>query len=122
MRITKKNIQNKKLPHELFLTARKETKIRSAFAMNMWTDIKLSKAQLYKMMIQSGGFLRGILGSLGNLGKAAITNLAVSLAKDVLPGLGSNMDSNTTSNKLRRKVNGKGAVKVGKGFTFFDFK
>ena len=90
--------------------------------MNMWTDIKLSKAQLYKMMIQSGGFLRGILGSLGNLGKAAIANLAASLAKDVLPGLGSNMDSNTTSNKLRRKVNGKGAVKVGKGITFFDFK
>ena len=34
----------------------------------MLTDIKLSKAQLSKM-IQLGGFLHGILGSLGNIGK-----------------------------------------------------
>ena len=44
------------LPHELLLTTRKKTKIRNAFNNNMPTDIKLSKAQITKI-IQSGGFL-----------------------------------------------------------------
>ena len=35
LRITKKNFQDEKLPHELFIT------IRNAFANNMSTDIKL---------------------------------------------------------------------------------
>ena len=37
--ITKKNFQEEKLPHELFLTARQKTKIRNAFA-----NLKLSNA------------------------------------------------------------------------------
>ena len=49
----------------------------------MSIDIKLSNAQLSKL-IQVGEFLRGMLGSLGNLGKAAIKDLGVPLAKDVL--------------------------------------
>ena len=44
------------LPHELLLTTRRTTKLRNAIANNMSTDIKLSKAQIYKI-IQSGGFL-----------------------------------------------------------------
>ena len=45
LRINKKNFQDKELPHELFLTTRQMTNIRNAFANNMSTDIKLSKAQ-----------------------------------------------------------------------------
>ena len=43
------------LPHELFLRTRQKTKIRNAFNNNLSTDIKLSKAQINKI-IQSGGF------------------------------------------------------------------
>ena len=53
----------------------------------MPTDIKLSKAQISKI-IQSGGFLWGMLGSLGKaLGKEILT-------KDILPGLVSSLASN----------------------------
>ena len=43
LRITKKNFQNEKSPHEIFLPKRQRNKIRNAFAKNMSTHIKLSK-------------------------------------------------------------------------------
>ena len=43
LRVNKKNFQNEELPHELFLTTRQRTKIRTAFANNMSPDKKLSK-------------------------------------------------------------------------------
>ena len=56
---------------ELLLITRQTTKIRNGFANNMSTNIKLSKAQLSKI-IQS----TGILGSwLCNLGKKTLTNM-----------------------------------------------
>ena len=42
---------------------RKKTKIRNAFANNMPTNTKLSKAQLPKIF-QSGGFLGKTLGNM----------------------------------------------------------
>ena len=81
----------------------------------MSTDIKLSKAKISKM-IQSGGFLHNILG---NLGKKVITDLAIVLARDNLPGLVSNLASNATINLKKKKTIGKGAVRGGKGFTLF---
>ena len=53
------------------------TKIKNALAKNMPTDIKLSKAQISKI-IQSGGSFGS---SFGNLGKKALTNVAISLAR-----------------------------------------
>ena len=47
LRLNKKNLEDEELPHEFFLTTRQTrqaTKIRNAFANNMSTDIKLSKA------------------------------------------------------------------------------
>ena len=41
------------LPHECLLTTRQKTKLRNAFNNNTSTDIKLSKAQISKI-IQSG--------------------------------------------------------------------
>ena len=49
----------------------------------MSTDIRLRKAQISKI-IQSGGFLGK---TLGKLGKKVLLDLAVCLAKDVLPKL-----------------------------------
>ena len=51
------------LPHELFLTTRQTTRLRNAIENNMSTDIKLSNAQISKI-IQSGGFLGKLLGPL----------------------------------------------------------
>ena len=77
------------MPHELFLTTRQTTKIRNAFA-NMSTYIKLSKAQISKI-IQSGASFGSVLG---NLGKKALTKIVIPLARDNLPGLVSNLTSN----------------------------
>ena len=49
--------------HKLLLTNRQVANLRKAFAKHTSTDIKLSKTQLSKM-IQSGGFLGRLLGSL----------------------------------------------------------
>ena len=50
LRVNKKNFQDKELPPELFLTTRQTTKIRNVFANNISTDIKLSKAQISKII------------------------------------------------------------------------
>ena len=80
----------------------------------MSRDIKLSKAQISKI-IQSGGSFNSLLG---NLGTKVITDLAIPLARNNLPGLVSNLASNAI-NKFERKINGKGAVRAGKEFTLF---
>ena len=53
-----------------------------------------------------------------NLGKKALKNIAIPLARDNLPGLVINLNSNPI-NKFERKISGKGAVRGGKGFTLF---
>ena len=50
-RITKKNFQDEELANELFLTIRETNKIRNAFLNNMSSFIKLSKAQISKMVM-----------------------------------------------------------------------
>ena len=51
------------LPHELLLTTRKKIALRKAFSNNISTDLKLSRAQISKI-IQSGGFLGYLLSKL----------------------------------------------------------
>ena len=63
LRISLKMFNGNNLLHELLLTTRQKTKIRNAFNNNTSTDIKLSKAQINKI-IQSGGFLGKLLGPL----------------------------------------------------------
>ena len=48
------------LTHELLIKARQKAKLRNAFNKNMSTDLKLSKAQISKI-IQSGGLFRVII-------------------------------------------------------------
>ena len=102
------------MPHELFLTTRQTTKIRNAFANNISTDIKLSKAQISKI-IQSGG---AVGYWLGNLEKQALTNIVIPLARDNLPELVSNLTSNAI-NKFERNISRKRAVIARIGFTLF---
>ena len=63
LRMSARMFNGKNLPHELLLTTRQTTKLRNAIENNMATDIKLSKAQISKI-IQSGGILGKLLGPL----------------------------------------------------------
>ena len=63
LRISLKMLNWNDLPHELLLTTRQKTKLRNTFNNNMSTDLKLSKAQISKI-IQSGGFLGSLLSKL----------------------------------------------------------
>ena len=56
VRLGIKNFNKNERPHELLLTTRQNTKLRNAINNNLVTDIKLSKAQI-KKLIQSGRFL-----------------------------------------------------------------
>ena len=67
------------LTHELLLMTRQKTKIRNAFNNNMSTDLKISKAQINKI-IQSGEFLGSLLSKLAG----SLMKVAIPLAKNVL--------------------------------------
>ena len=71
------------LRHELLLTTKQKTKLRNAFNNNMSADIKLSKAQISKI-IQSGGFSGSLLSKL----EGPLMKVAVPSAKTVLAPLG----------------------------------
>ena len=80
----------------------------------MSTDIKLSKAQISKI-IQSGG---SFASWLANSGKNALTNVAIPLATDNLSGLVRNLNSSAID-KFDRKISGIGGVRAGKAFILF---
>ena len=63
----------------LLLTTRQNTKLRNAINNNLTTDIKLSKAQI-KKIIQSGVFLGKLLSKLAG----PLIKVALPLAKNVL--------------------------------------
>ena len=72
LRKSLKTIDGNDLPHVLSLTKRQKAKLKNAFNNNMLTDLKLSKAQISKI-IQYGGFLGSLLSKLaGTLMKVAI--------------------------------------------------
>ena len=52
------------------------------------------------------------------MGRKALTNIAIPLARDNLSGLASNLNLSPI-NKFDRKISGKGAVRPGKAFTLF---
>ena len=79
LRTSFKMFNGKDLPHEWLLTMRWKTKLRNAFNNNLSTDLKLSKAQISKI-IQSGGFLGSLLSKLAG----PLIKVAIPLAKNVL--------------------------------------
>ena len=85
LRMSLKMFDGDNLPHELLLTTRQKTKLRNAFNNNMWTDIKLSKVQISKIIIiQSGRILGSLLSKLA----CPLMKVAASLAKNILAPLG----------------------------------
>ena len=50
LKLNQKNFEDEELPHELVLAKIQTTRIRNAFANNISTDIKLSKAQISKII------------------------------------------------------------------------
>ena len=79
MRMSFKMSDRNDLRHELLLTTRQKTKLRNAFNNNMSTDLKLSKAQISKI-IHCGGLLSKLAGPQ--------MKVAVPMAKNILAPLG----------------------------------
>ena len=93
------------LPHELLLRTRQETKLRNAFNNNMSTDIKLSKAQISKI-IQSGGFSGSLLSKLAG----PLMKVAVTLAKNILAPLGIAAAASAIDAGIQKKIHGSGST------------
>ena len=74
-------------PHELLLTNRQVANLRRAFSNYLSTDVKLSQAQLSKMIL-SGEFLGWLLGPLLKTGLPLMKNVIKPWVKSVLIPLG----------------------------------
>ena len=105
LRISVKMFDGNNLPHELLLTTRQKAKLRNAFNNNMSTDIKLSKAQISKI-IQSGGCLGSLLSKLAR----PLMKVAVPLAKNILVPLGITAAAPAIDAGIQKKTHGSGTT------------
>ena len=103
LRLGIKNFNKDKRPHELLLTTRQNTKLRNAINNNLTTDIKLSKAQI-KKLIQSGGFLGKLLSKLAG----PLMKVAMPLTKNVLAPLGLTAAMSAIDGGIQKKIHGSG--------------
>ena len=101
LRIGIKNLNKEDLPHELLLTTRQNTKLINAISNNIATDLKLSKAQI-KKIIQSGGFLGKLLSKLAG----PLMKVAMPLAKNVLAPLGLTAAMSAIDGVIQKKMRG----------------
>ena len=95
------------LPHKLFLTQRQITKLRNNIENNLQTDIKLSKAQI-KKIIMSGGALGSILGKLAG----PLLKIATPLATKFLPVLGLSAAMSGIDGAIPKRIHGGGTTLV----------
>ena len=93
------------LPHDLLLT-RQKTKLRNAFNNNMSTDLKLSKAQISKML-QSDGFLWSLLIRIAS----PLMKVAIPLPKSVLSPLWIKAAASMIDAGIQKKIHGSGTKK-----------
>ena len=100
-----KMLDRNDLSHELLLTTRQKIKPRNALNNNMSSDIKLSKAQVSKI-IQSGGFLGSLLSKLAEL----LMKVAVPLAKYILAPLGIKAAASASDAGIQKKIHSSGAA------------
>ena len=98
MRTNFKMFDGNDSPHELLLTTRQKTKLRNAFNNNISTDLRLSKAQISKI-IQS----RGFLGSLLNKLAGPLMKVAVPFAKNILAPLGITAAASALNGGIQKK-------------------
>ena len=103
LRLGIKNFNKNKRPHELLLTTRQNTKLRNAINNNSATDIKLSKAQI-KKLVQSGEFLGKLLSKLAG----PLMKVAMPLAQNVLAPLGLTVAMSAIDGGIQKKINSSG--------------
>ena len=103
LRLGIRNFNKDEHLHELLLTARQNTKLTNALNNNSATDIKLSKAQI-KKIIQSGGFLGKLLSKLAG----PLMKVALPLAKNVLAPLGLTAAMSVIDGSIQKKIHGSG--------------
>ena len=103
LRLGIKNFNKDELPHELLLTTGQNTKLRNAINYNLATDIKLSKAQI-KKLIQSGGFLGKLLSKLAG----PLMKVALPLAKNVLAPLSLAAAMSAIDGSIQKRIHGSG--------------
>ena len=103
LRLGIKNLNKDELPHKLLLTTRQYTKLRNAINNNLATDIKLSKAQI-KKLIQLGGFLGKLLSKLAG----PLMKVVMPLAKNVLAPLGLTAAMSAIDGSIQKKIHGSG--------------
>ena len=103
LRLGIKKFNKVELPHELSLTTRQNTKLRNAINDNLATDIKLSQAQI-KKLIKSGGFLGKLLSKLAG----PLMKVAMPLAKNVLAPLGLTAAMSVIDGSIQKKIHGSG--------------
>ena len=106
LRLGIRNFNKDEDPHELLLTTRQNTKLRNALNNNSATDMKLSKAQI-KKIIQSGGFLGNLLNKLSG----PLMKVALPLAKNVLAPLGLTAAMPAIDGSIQKTIHGSGATK-----------
>ena len=104
-RINVKMFNGKNLPHELIPTRRQATKLRSAIENNISTDIKLSKAQISKI-IQSGGFLGSLLRKLAG----PLKKVAVPFTERNLAPLGITAADSAIDGAIQKKIHDSGTT------------
>ena len=105
LRMSLKMFHGNDLPHEFLLTTRQKTKLRNAFNNNKSIDLKLSKAQIFKI-IQSGEFLGSLLSKLAGL----LMKVAIPLAKNVLAPLGITAVASAIDAGIQKKMHGSGTT------------
>ena len=103
LRLDIRNFNKNEHPHELLLATRQNTKLRNALNNNSATDIKLSKAQI-KKIIQSGGFLGKLFSKLAD----PLMKVAMPLAKNVFAPLGLTAARPTIDGSIQKKIHGSG--------------
>ena len=110
LRLGIKNFNKDETPHELLLTTRQSTKLRNAINNNSAIDIRLSKAQI-KRLIQSGGFLGKLLSKLSG----PLMKVAMPLAKNVLAPLGLTAAMSAIDGSIQKKIHGSGTKLIIEG-------
>ena len=105
LRISLKMFNRNDLPHDLLLTTRQKAKLRDALNNNISTDLKLSKAQIFKI-IQSRGFLGSLLSKLAG----QLMKVAIPLAKNVLAPLGITTAASGTNAGIQKNIHGSGTT------------
>ena len=101
IRLGNKNFNKNQLIHELHLTERQMKKLIDKIENNMSTDIKLSKAQINKIIKEGGNLGRLLTSFLPKLIKSAI-----SIGKNILAPLILGAAMSATDAAIQKKMYG----------------